>query len=418
MRHFLVLRVVHGALDKITRPPVLTAFALVGTVMLGQVAVEHLRSLSGPSDIVTGITGDFPAFWTGARLIADGRGHQLYDLGTQERLQVELAGAPLKRWQPYLNPPLLVIVVRAFADLNYVHAFLAFTGLMVAAGLLGCWALLSSTPGLGARPLHRLTVALLVLSFHPMIRTMIGGQNTVLTWSLLTSAYAALRSGHPLLAGLCLGAQTYKPQFVPLIGAWLLWQRQWSAIAGIVAGALTHYILGVAFVGPDWPVLMLKFLWLYRPMEWGENVATHFSLLAFFGLTIPGVMGKLLASLGALAAVILAFRKAGHIGPQHHSFGPAWAVLVTATMLISPHMQYYDFGILTLPVVLAIETMIQQGRPPGFLLRLSLASAFVAYPLVYPLATTLGFQPLTIGLVLVFVWSLYLIPARRREVPA
>ena len=53
----------------------------------------------------------------------------------------------------------------------------------------------------------------MMCSFHPIIRTMFGGQNTVLTLFLLTAICACLRGRHLLWAGVLLGLLSYKPQY-------------------------------------------------------------------------------------------------------------------------------------------------------------------------------------------------------------
>jgi hypothetical protein len=40
-----------------------------------------------------------------------------------------------------------------------------------------------------------------------------------------------------------------------------------------------------------------------------------------------------------------------------------WALCLVAGMLLSPHLQYYDFGVLVLPVALGLDALARRGTP-------------------------------------------------------
>ena len=81
----------------------------------------------------------------------------------------------------------------------------------------------------------------------------------------------------------------------------------------------------------------------------------------------------------------------------------AAALAITGTLLLSPYFQYYDAGVLVLPVLLGLDYTLQQGRQPSATLRLLLLAGYVLYP-IYEVSRTIHFQPLLLWPVLIFIW--------------
>ena len=409
----LLVRVFHGAFDKLTRPPVLTIFAWLQGVLVLLLAVVYLASLDGvlgpDGDIVT---GDFVAFYTGGEFLREGRGAELYDLEAQRAFQIELTGVELPYWQPYVNPPGLGLVVSLWSALPYIPAFYVFSGLMVAAMVVGFALLRPSVSALARTPGLYATLVLLVFSFHPIVRTMVGGQNTALTLGLLTAMYACVQGGRPVLAGLFFGLVTYKPQYVPLLGFVLLFHKQWTTVLVGASIGLAHYAAGALVAGWDWPFRMLATMAEYRPLEWEANVHTHFSIVPFTDNVLPPALAQVTQTVAIPVVIALVLWVAWKTRLDDDAFPASWGVALTGSMLISPHLQYYDAGVLALPVLLGLDTMLRRGHRPTLAFRLLIAAAYIGYP-VYQLAEDIGFQPLFLYLIATFAWLAWLSTVRR-----
>jgi hypothetical protein len=395
-----------GACDKLTRIPVLAWFAVLSASLIALVGVQYQRGLERPLSVEGDrvVIGDFLAFYTGARIIAAHRGADLYDLRRQRELQDHLIGKPLPEWQPYVNPPLLAIAMRPLAAMGLVSGFRWYTAAMVVAGVLGALALVGLTPALSRTPLGAATVALLALSFHPIARTMLGGQNSVFTWALLTGGAWALQRRREWLAGVLLGLLSYKPQYVPFVAALFVFIRAWRGVAAALAVATVHYALGALVVGPDWPLRMLAALRRYRPIEWAGSLDTHFSLLPFCDQVVGGTAGTILAA--AAIAVVMAslWRCAPRVRPGSEAFPLLWSLVLVAGMLASPHLQYYDFALLVSPVAIGFDRIVAKGGMPALPLRLLAATMYVGYPWFSNAGHELGFQPLTIWTLAIYLW--------------
>lgn len=385
-----------GALQTLLSPPVLTGFAVLHGVLLAVVGLLFAVGLDGPLGANGQVQGgDFMAFYAAAIVVARGQGAQLYDVALQVGLQGELAGSALAIWQPFLNPPLFAWALSPLAALSYADAFRVFSLAMGLCGALGAWALIRLAPSLAGGWWGALTLVALVLGFHPMIRTMAGGQNTALTFALLTTFVWATLEGKSVTSGLLLGLLSYKPQYVPLLGLWLLLRRDWRAAGVAIVAGLCHYGLGVWLVGAAWPLRMLEALDACGGLREGENAAHHVSLIPFFQYLLGQGAGSIAAALSSLLALGLLVGR----WPTRGQGPLAAALVITLTLLLSPHLFYYDFGLVALAVVLGLQAGLAMGWSPGLWVRLFVALVYVGYPVLASAWKLVGFQPLTLAIV-------------------
>lgn len=383
------------AFDRVTSPPLLgwVLGLLVGLQVV--VVAVHLATLPpvAASDGAPG-TGDFLAFYTGAALLAEGRGAELYDLDAQLAIQERILATTGVPWQPYVNPPGLAIVIAWVLPLGYRASFLLFCGLGVGLVAVAARWLGPHLPALTADRASAMTTLLAVLAVQPVFHTMLGGQNTAITLALLAIAYAAWRDRRPVLLGLAVGVLSYKPQYGVLFGVLLLLGRQWTAAAVAIAGGLGHYALGALYAGADWPLRMLETLRVYEPMELVDEGPYHFSLPRVAAYTLGHSVGVPVGALGSLAVVGVTARYAW----LHLQRAPdvVFGLWLCGVMLASPHLNDYDAGLLTLPGLLLLERAAARGAVPLGLR----AAVFGLWALYFTkdLAPNLGFQPLFLGL--------------------
>jgi hypothetical protein len=138
----------------------------------------------------------------------------------------------------------------------------------------------------------------------------------------------------------------------------------------------------------------------YGPKELAANGATHFSWVRAVDYAAPAPVDTLLTIAGLVGVGAVLWRAGRSIRADEPAFGAWYALLVTASMLVSPHLQYYDVGVLVLPVLLLAEDAARRG-PLGLGARLAVAAAWGAAP-AWVLAPRLGLQPLTLLLVATF----------------
>jgi hypothetical protein len=391
-----------SALDRLTRPPLVVAVGALMLVLLLGVIARHLWQLAAPSggNIDIG-TGDFMAFWTGAVMIHEGNGAALYDYSAQQLLQGRLLGGRAPEFQPYLNPPLLAVLLSPLVPLGYVKAFYVYDlvcAMLLAGGLV---ALVAALPHVRAVRGGALAVVFLVASCQPMILTALGGQNTAITFALLAGLALALRRGSTAAVALLLGLLTYKPQYAAGVGLALFMAGWWRSVAGGATLGLAHYLIGAIVSGVRWPLEMLSFMAAYRPLEIANNAETHFSWVRTADFLLPTPADTIVATAGVAAVLYVWWR----FRALAAAASPAWLALVLCgTMLASPHQQYYEVALLALPVCLLIECELRARKAVSLPIRLGLAAAYVGYP-AWKSADTIGIQPLFVFLVAVSIWA-------------
>lgn len=391
-------------LERSTRPPVLTVFAVLQLTLVLVVSAGQIGSRLAPAGgAAPEPIGDFTAFYTGASLIHDGRGGQLYDFSAQKDLQERILGEELTDWQPYLNPPGLAFLLAWTAGMGYAVSFLVFTlgqALILLSALLY---LRLAAPRLSESRTSAITAVLLTMGFLPLALTTFGGQNTPISFALLAGIYAGTRLGHRTVAGMLLGLLTFKPQYAVAAGILLLFRKEWRVLLFGVLVGVAHYGIGAVFSGADWPLAYLAAMSSHRPLEVAANAPWHFSIPMVVRRALPGLPGLGLTLLGAGAVLVVTVASGRRVKTGSGRY-PAWfGLAVCAVLLASPHLQYYESGILALPILLGIESVAEERRQIPLALRISLAVAYFAFP-TWHWSRELGVQPLFLLLLGAWVW--------------
>ena len=404
---FLLIRV----LDRVTRPPVLTVFAVLQSCMLAILVVGHMAVGVDPAQSPEEPgTGDFAAFFTGGAMVRAGAGAELFDFDAQRAVQDRYLGENRTHWQPYLNPPALAMAVAPTTGFGYVVSFRIFSAALFLILLVGLLGLKKAMPGVNRSRLSAVTALLLTVGFLPVALTTFGGQNTALTLALLCGIYGAVRTKHPVLAGILLGLLTYKPQFVLVVGVVFLLQRQFTTVAVAAGVGLLHYGIGAMVCGAGWPLDFLAALAEHGPRETAENGVLHFSLPAVVGRMVPGWGGGAVTLLGIIAVLGLLAGAGRRVSVGSRRYPAFFGMVVASTMLLTPHLHYYELGILALPVLLGLEAIFSGGTTPSLGLRVILVAGYFSYPL-WRLSEDLPVQPFFPLLLAVFLWSRHLVVA-------
>jgi hypothetical protein len=174
-------------------------------------------------------------------------------------------------------------------------------------------------------------------------------------------------------------------------------------VAAAVSVGVAHYAVGAVVVGFAWPIEMLRALAEQAPLELADTGLQQFSLVTAVRVLLPPPLGGVVA-LGVVAGIIaVVLRASRRISFDDPRFPALFGLVVAGDMAASPHLQYYEVGLLALVAVLAVETRLST-RTPGFGTRAVLALGYVSYPM-YRLGDTIGVQPLILVLMGMLVWT-------------
>ncbi len=352
-----------------------TIGALLIILLIHLLVWQRTVALRGGID-AQAVQSDFSATLTGALVIRQGQGAQLYDLASQRAAQSTILDLPDTTQSdtvlPYIHPPFEALLVAPLLALSYGTLYLLWNALSLLAFVAALLLLARTTPLPWAVGL----VALAALgSFSPVHQGLILGQSSPLILLGLCGAYAALRQRRDTLAGVALALVVLKPQLLLVVGLLLLLQRRWRTLivcGGIIALAS---VAAMAVLGPLWPLRYARFLasisqWGGSHNEYPQIMYNWRGLLVnLLGSTDSAAIGPLvgllmLATLGALVWAWWRSRAAtGDDADRANEL--LWALAVPAAILIAPHLYIHDLTLLALSAWLVLHQIaagVWRGR--------------------------------------------------------
>jgi len=324
--------------------------------------------------------GDYPAFYVAGSIVNEGLSDRLYDFELQASMQADLVP---NGFLPFAYPPFVAAAYAPLAFMPYRASYALFTIISFSALALAIWLLRPITPLAREYPWIALAGAAL---FYPMLRAIIGGQNTAISLMIVVGTWRLLRADRDVAAGIVLSLLAFKPQFLlPILGVvWLA--RRHRAVYATLAGMGVLFFIGVALTGWSWPI------------DWWSE-ATSFALAndAVNGLNFV-TWHQLALWLGVEPAWIgLSSATAGWIAWTAYRYGSrdlsgVLAMTLPGAVLLAPHALFYDVG-LALPSLFILADRLN-GRIAGFL--------WIA-GLTHLLGATLGINPLILLLLLIVI---------------
>src|SRR3954447_13993637 len=317
-----------------------------------------------------GILVDFVNVWSAGKLALDGHPAWAWDWDIQKRIQVELLGQTFVGHFAWHYPPPFLFVAAFLAQFPYTVAFIGWVSLSLVPYLVTMRAIVGRRFGW-----------MLAAAFPVVLTNTLVGQNGFLTASLVGGMLILLPT-RPVLAGICLGLLSYKPQYGLLFPLVLIAASQWTVFftAGLVATALAA-MSWLAFGTDSWqgffhwlPMFSQAFLTEGRA-PWGK-MQSIFALVRWCGGSEALGWAFQWATIAAVAtALVLLWR-------SRVPYSLKAAALATGALLVTPYLFLYDVMVLAIAV--------------GFLVRIGLSDGFRAYelPALGAMAFLLMFYPL------------------------
>ncbi|GGD17135.1 glycosyltransferase family 87 protein [Aquisalinus flavus] len=295
------------------------------------------------------VGGDFVAFWGSARAVMDGMAADIYQPAAYEAYLMDNA-MPRERfgltWQ---YPPTYYFFILPLALLPFMPGYVLWTG--------GTFAMFLATMR-GSLKLPW-TGVLLIAAIPVCFNAVITGQNGFLTATLLVVA-AAMPDKRPILAGICAGLLTFKPQLGVLLPFAYLAAGCWRAFftAGITAVLLFAASVG-AFGWETWEAFFHGLAGVgdgvSRSIYPLQKMPTVFAALAKSGVPREAAMALQLVSL--IAAVGLVSWTWRRIRDSEMRA----AILCACVFLCTPYAYYYEMTILVFPAVVLVRRAMQSG---------------------------------------------------------
>jgi alpha-1,2-mannosyltransferase len=252
---------------------------------------------------------------------------------------------------PWLYPPHYLLFILPFCLLPFAASYVLFLALTGAAAV----AALAWRGAAGGMDWPR---GLMLLFFPASCIDALTGQNAFLSTALLIGGFRFV-DRQPVLAGIALGALSYKPQLWLLVPVALIAARAWFPLAIAVATATLLVLASAALFGVEsWQLWIDQTLrardpafaaWFAETFLRGYSVYVAAALLGAPPIIASDL--QIAAAVAAAAAVYVAYRRSP-------SEDLRIAVLLAATMLAAPHLQAYDMVLLAAAVILLFARAI------------------------------------------------------------
>ena len=354
--------------EKSTLPPIDDAYRkaiVAGAVFLVCMEVMYFWLSGVPSFAIpskdalgeTAIGRDFLNIWFGAKSAFEGGPAIFFDFWNYNLyLQDYFATTDLHHYF-WSYPPHILLVIWPFGLMPYLAAFAVWS-------LLGFTLFLAAAYAGGVERKHLMFVAV-----APAVAVnLFIGQNGFFFAALLICGLINL-DRRPLLAGLCFGLLTIKPQLGLLLPVMLVLTQRWRVIAA--ASVTTIALTGAtcAIWGIDiWWEYLAKVIPMQRyQQENGSGLLLLQIPSAFYAGRLVGLPIRLdwiiqgVVSAAALAAVIWTYWR-----PRDPVLSVA--LLITAIFLFSPYTLNYDFVVLAWVLALLRQRPDLTAREHGLIL--------------------------------------------------
>lgn len=314
---------------------------------------------------------DFVAFYTAARMVWDGKGAQLYDLREQTLYQEEILRSLQTEFRfkddllAYNHPPFEILWYIPLGGLSYLQAYSVWLAASLACVLAGVCLLLRPPQNLErGRAVHFILGS---LAFFPVFINLLQGQDSATLFLFWTLGYWNLAREREATAGVWLSLLLQKFQVVLPTLLVLSVLRRWRALSGFLAGSIVLLAMSLAVVGPSgiesYGRLIVEMSgWIERR---GIYPSQMHNLRAQFYLWLYGqhpFLANLLTGLASVALLVLLVKAwKGEWRPGSARFGLKFSLLVTISLLVSPHLNLHDLSCLVLPGLL-IGQISDQGN--------------------------------------------------------
>lgn len=340
---------------------------------------------------------DFMSLWTGGRAIL--KGVNPYDPAVWGPLRASYGS----EWFPDSSAPFplwtsLILLPFALLPLDWAAAvWLSFSELLL--GLSAYWIFRYLAP-LTPKPVEVGTLLLGLFASIVTILVLINGQMTFLLLAWLVLFLIFWERGKPFTAGFFLALIITKPNpfilFAPLLGLWLIWQKQWRVIAGGATSGL----------------LLLTITWLIQPgWLWEWMAVRSKTAVVTITPTLWGLAAEIapdhwfvvgMALVVGFTAVLGWFIFARPTLPMPVIVSLA----ITGSLLVTPYGWAYEHALLFIPWILLFATLQPRQRALWIWIGLAWIMPWVMFGVAaVRINDALGFAvPLT-TLIITFWWS-------------
>jgi hypothetical protein len=305
------------------------------------------------------INGDYFEFWLSGRALAMGK--DLYN-PTQWGPLHDLFGNQVNRNPAFAFPPVMALLALPFGVLPLALSAVLWM-------FLSQWMTVASIKlAMHTWPVDHVNKYLLpVLAgtflYRPVLVNIINGQQSGLFLLLLAAAITLMSRKSWFLSGFIVSLLLIRPNIglliVGLIGIWLLIERHWPAIYGLIGGVVAIIVLSF-LTEPGWVSGWLSIggeklartfgyhpnLWGFASLFCGRQLACILSLGGMFAAGLIGVTAWIY------------LKHLPNVDP-----GTVISVAISLGLLLAPYLWAYDQILLLIPLTVFSGKLIHRNTP-------------------------------------------------------
>jgi hypothetical protein len=355
---------------------------------------------------------DFTIFYTAGQILNSGEGHALYDEQLQKNVQAKIVPVALNSRRsilPYNHPAFEAIIFAPLTRLSYLTAYLIWVGINL--GILFSIPLFlrKELPFLGQASMTLWILAM--LAFFPIFMTLLQGQDSVVLLACYCSAYFYFRRQKNFSAGVWLGLGLFKFHLVLPFLISLFFTGRKRIAEGFSSAAAILICVGVAVCGWRSFVNYPLFVWRadHNPGYLGMggskgevDLRGLVDVLPLNGKRLVLSVVVIMASVAILSAACVSWRRR-----RRNDMNLPFSMSLLAAVLVSYHSHIYDWSILFLAIVLAIEFVMSSKRVTAAMRAMIMSMIALLYLTPLYLALILRFDNLelmTIVLLCLFIF--------------
>lgn len=293
---------------------------------------------------------DFLAFYTGGTLIAQDTSH-LYNLHSQQVLQNEFLPMTKKisLFIPFLNPPFTTLLFVPFKNVNIVTAydiwlFINFLIVVIISYMF--------YKKLQTRWFYKILIIILVITFIPLLTTLLTGQLSLLLCVIVICSWLLLQKGQLFWSGFLFSLMLIKPHFFVIPFLVHLIQRQKHFLGGLFAGAcillfVSFLLVGLQGITTYISLLLNASFWSigYRVDLMAQHSIQTVLLLLFQTTNLADIRILWLAiNFSLVIAMLYVWRKKYPLHSKKTAL--QWSLLFLTLLLTSPHSHFHDLTLL------------------------------------------------------------------------
>ena len=303
---------------------------------------------------------DFVKLYAGAKIVAAGHGHQIYDAGVQSQWMNDVVSPSHYDAAKYIQyPPYDFALATPLTVLPLISSYAVWT---IATMLLGLAAMvyLRGVSGHSLSLIGMGTLALLYVGSLFSFNSIILGQTAWLMLAIVCIFFAAMLKKREFLCGLTIVASTIKPQLLLLLAPPLLVRKMWRSVALAMVLEVVLLALAAGTVGWENVVLYPQILAHAESDLYGRDNERMVSIRGLTSALFGGSAGFVI-SLGsvaiALALIIWFWRQADDRLSQFRAI----SLSVLIFLILSPHSFLYDCLLLAVPTILLVPETSLSG---------------------------------------------------------